>query len=281
MNNTIQELLAELSTDSVEKQVAALETLETVEAKEAIPSVLSLVQSSTDSYVRELGIDFLGKNAFATDQQVGILLISLLADDDEFVRDHAALALGNMRYMPAIDALKQRLNDESSAISRTDVLESLTQFREPSLFSVFQHVLEHDTEPIVRRYAADGLWSSVRLEDIPLIMQDIQSTQDYPAIQVSLILAAYTLQVTGAIDMLTSLFQRIEDDDDVYLIQHALMRVLTGQVPPTIVADFPRLLQAWDTLMQRLPKAIPYRDELKERMAQIEAGAIFPPSNCC
>ena len=276
----VQELLMALhSTDATTQRMAVVE-LSQQQAKIAVPEVVLLL-ASPDPALRSLSASFLGQVADRGDREVGEQLIPLLQDDEELVRSDAALALGLLHYRQAISALSTSAKDDAEWLVRVQALEALDCFRDPSLFPIFQWVLAHDEEHTVQRYAADGIHSIAEPEQIPIIQQDIETYKEDPEIIVRLILALYRLGVTGSLDRFLQLLASVMDYDTLYYCLHSLTKAIKGQVPPHMIADFPRIATALDELTQHFPDIYLYRDELKGRFQHIQAGNIISPDGCC
>jgi hypothetical protein len=270
------------STDDQEQLLAviALDKIGGRDAQEAVSDVAPLM-SSENELIREQAAIFLGKHAPIADEHICQLLLTLLEDSADYVRQEAAAALGLLHYTPALLGLTKLARRDASWLVRVEAIEALDRFRDPALFSLYQDVLMQDEDADVKRYAASAMADIAQPEHIMVIARDIQALQEHPKVVARLMLALYRLDAAGSLEQFFELLQRVNDFDEIRYILESLERAMRGRLPHHIHADLPRIAAQVDDLSVRMPETRSWRDALLEQIRQIQEGQILPESDCC
>ena len=276
----IDELRHHLHSADGEEQFLAIIALDKAAAQEAVPDIIPLL-SSEDEMIREHAATFLGRHATLEDERVSQLLLPLLEDPIDYVRQRSAAALGLLHYVPSLANLAKLARRDPSWLVRVEAIQALDSFRDPMLFPVYQDALMQDEDIDVKRYAASAIATIARPEHIMAIAQDVQALREHPKVVVRLILALYRLDAAGSLEQFFALLQQIDDFDEMRYILDSLERALTGELPRHMHADLPRIAAQIDDLAVRIPETSSWRDALLEQIRHIQAGQTLPESDCC
>ncbi|HBE20580.1 MAG TPA: hypothetical protein DEG17_00560 [Cyanobacteria bacterium UBA11149] len=115
-------------------RIEAVESLGLLQYLDAIPAIVSKLKTDEDSLVRLCAAEALGNIA---DVKTLPSLLEALNDGDEGVRAYSADAIGNLGVVEALPILRQKLDAESSRLTKTFILASLYKLGdEASLLSL-------------------------------------------------------------------------------------------------------------------------------------------------
>jgi HEAT repeat protein len=118
-------LVARLKSDDRDRVIRPLSVFGSA-AREAVPGLIEIVKSPLPPATRWNAIRTLGK--IGPDAKAATpTLIEALSDSDEFVREHAAETLGDIRATDSVPHLVKALVDPSARVRR-DAVRSLGQF---------------------------------------------------------------------------------------------------------------------------------------------------------
>lgn len=137
---------------SVQERCAAIADLEELEAREAVPALLDLL-NFPDNGVRANVAQALGQLG---SESAGPALLTLLRDSDALVRMKAAESLGELRYEESLEVLTDSLIHDSDPLVRVHVAEALGDLGAPAALPALSAALD-DPDERVRAYAADSI----------------------------------------------------------------------------------------------------------------------------
>jgi HEAT repeat protein len=154
-NKDIRKLLEDCSSGISSKQVSAITKLRELKAYEAVSTLLPLLFSSEEN-VRGCVIETLGWLGEKEKETVGTALIKILDDPDELIRVETIDALARLKYISAIEKIKQILHDDSDWLVRSSAAEALADLSISGDLEVLAHLemALDDPAQAVRSYAA-------------------------------------------------------------------------------------------------------------------------------
>ncbi|QIS10734.1 HEAT repeat domain-containing protein [Nocardia arthritidis] len=216
----------------------------------AVAKVLPLVDSG-DVAVRSEAVRAIGYLGIAQAPVVGPVLLRMLSDSDEMVRNEAAEALGIVRYQPAGDALAALLGAEPSWMVRASIAEALGSYPGQATAGLVQRVRDVEEFGEVRRYAIGSL---ARTGDLARVeMSALVAEFGYePEIGPQLRIAAYRLGDQTQLDEIAGDAGRLDEDESARLLND-IEDLLRSPQPPTLQEDSPRIKTIVDVIAMRWP----------------------------
>jgi HEAT repeat protein len=154
-NENIKKLLEDCSSGISSRQVPAIFKLQELKAYEAVSTLLRLLFSSEEN-VRGCVIEALGWLGEKEKETVGTALIKILDDPDELIRAETIDALARLKYVSAIEKIKQILHQDSDWVVRSSAAEALADLSisgDLDVLADLEMALDDPAEP-VRSYAA-------------------------------------------------------------------------------------------------------------------------------
>jgi hypothetical protein len=209
---------------------------------------------------------YLGLLADPADERVGGRLLATLGDPDAFVRGQVAIALGLLRYRPALDALMRMAREDAEWLARVDALEALESLGQPEAFLALAEVLMSDPSAVARRYAASAIRAVARETDREALARLVEARREEPACLIHLLLASYWLGDASAFPQIRALLDGTQDAEDAAYLLHVVGAAYRTQPPAHILTDVPALLSAVSDLGQRLPDTRLACDELADHL---------------
>jgi HEAT repeat protein len=246
----IEELIKQCKSDDPSLQVQAIMELRDREIHEAVPILLSLL-NSPDEGVRSVAAEALGFLGTEDSQSVGSALIKLLDDPEPLVRDDALWALVELRYTPALKSVRCLLQNDTDLCVRASAAEALGLIGNNRDIEILELTLQRDPDDIVRSYAAlsVGLLGSTSL--IPNLEMYLREESDLH-VRIELLGASYRLGKAEALNSLIDLTETVDMDSSVVLL-NVFEDLVTRKLPPTISTDAENIRDSLNALARRFP----------------------------
>ncbi|MBU3060925.1 HEAT repeat domain-containing protein [Nocardia sp. NEAU-G5] len=218
----------------------------------ALPEVLRSV-TSEDPVVRSeaaRAAGYLGVNHIF---EVGPVLLELLADADEMVRNEAVESLGLVKYAPASSKLVRIILEDSSWLVRASAAEALGSYPGHESVQTLERVIGNDDEyDEVRAYAANTLGRYGDAEVLPALNSMISDITDDPMLTSALRLAAYRLGGQEHLSWVLEYLVRADQAETARLLND-LSELAHAPTPPTLDSDAARIRSALTTAAERWP----------------------------
>ena len=148
--NTLNNL--EPAEDILRPEIAFL--LGRFEDKEAVPALISLLENE-NSYIRRNAVDSLGR---IRGREAVPSLIAKLSDEDESVRESAISALGEIRSYESTEDLINRLKDENETAGvKLAAVKALAQIKDTRASEELLKQLKNESEPFYKDEVVDSL----------------------------------------------------------------------------------------------------------------------------
>ena len=148
--NTLNNL--EPAEDILRPEIAFL--LGRFEDKEAVPALITLLEND-NSYIRRNAVDSLGR---IRGREAVPALIAKLSDEDDSVREACVSALGEIRGYEATDALLERLKDENETKGiKLAAINALAQIKDTRASGELLNQLKNESEPFYKDEVVDSL----------------------------------------------------------------------------------------------------------------------------
>lgn len=264
----VQKLLADCRSGDPHTQIVALIELIKLHDESVVLEISPLL-ASPDEEVRAETARALGYLGYAQRERLGPDLLKLLDDTEWHVRDEAALALGSLLYSPAIERLKYLLHHDPHWIVRASVAEALGAFSDDSILPHLEQVLRDKKEETpVQTYAAASMGEIASPAYRPTLDAFLKRTRAFN-VRSALLAASYRLGGHEHLEPLLAMLEAADEDDATVALQS--IQNLTGQkVPPTLLADAPRIREVLETIPQRWPLTGPQVREILANLEQLE-----------
>ena len=124
------------------------------EDKEAVPALITLLENE-NSYIRRNAIDSLGR---IRSQEAALALTAKLSDEDNSVREAAAYALGEIRGFAATDDLRNKLKDENEEETvKLAIVQTLAKIKDNRSTEDLLAQLKTDSTPFYKDEVVDSL----------------------------------------------------------------------------------------------------------------------------
>ena len=150
MVNVLSDL--EPSEDILRPEIAFI--LGRFEDKEALPALITLLEND-NSYIRRNAIDSLGR---IRSQEAALALTAKLSDQDNSVREAAAYALGEIRGFAATDDLRNKLKDENEEETvKLAIVQTLAKIKDTRSTKDLLAQLKTDSTPFYKDEVVDSL----------------------------------------------------------------------------------------------------------------------------
>ncbi|WP_433681606.1 HEAT repeat domain-containing protein [Nocardia sp. CA-119907] len=216
----------------------------------AVEDILPLVESR-DVAVRSEAARAIGFLGMAQVSVVGPVLLRMLSDYDEMVRNEAAESLGLVRYGPAVDVLVDLLRADPSWIVRASIAEALGNYPGHGTAELVECVRDLDEYGAVRRYAIDSLGRTgelTRAEMSTLAEEFGQDEEIGPQVRI----AAYRMGDQSQLAEITREAAHLDEEDSSRLLND-IEYLLRPPVPPTLLEDSARIGTILDVIAMRWP----------------------------
>jgi len=213
----------------------------------ALPEVIALVPGADVIGRMTLAdvISQLGRNAAS---EAVPTLVSLLADSDELVRAHAALALG--AFGSATDLLVDRLRQDPAALVRASAAEALGEARDRGAIDALFAALS-DADQAVRGYAANAIGMIGEAGDADRLAR---ATQAEAAAEVLAEVHGSRYRL-GRREALSALLSLLAGADALLAINllNVVQDLLERAPPAALATDLPLVEAALAALQKRMP----------------------------
>jgi len=124
------------------------------EDKEAVPALITLLEND-NSYIRRNAVESLGK---IRSREAIPSLIARISDEDDFIRELAVSALGDIRGYEASDALINRLKDKNETEGvKLAAVKALAQIKDARASEELLKQLKNESEPFYKDEVVDSL----------------------------------------------------------------------------------------------------------------------------
>lgn len=260
-------LLDDIHSDDPDRQVAALLVLIEHHIYSAISEILPLL-SSTDTTVRLVSAEALGKLGKAERERVGPALLPLLDDNEALVRSETIEALGALTYQEAIDSLKRLLHQDPDWMVRASAAEVLGDFEDASLLADLEQALVEDEVQIVQAYAALSIGLLAPPTHIPKLEAYLTAMGDCVNVRNELLGALYRLGSPRSLQKIINLLETTDQDSAERLLS-VVEDFIKRRIPPSLQADAPQLRKALLLLAQRFPIKSRYVEEILDGLTKL------------
>ncbi|MGW4774131.1 HEAT repeat domain-containing protein [Nocardia sp. NPDC004278] len=216
----------------------------------AVADILPLVESR-DIAVRSEAARAIGYLGATQVPVVGPVLLRMLSDYDEMVRNEAAESLGLVRYGPAVDVLVDLLRDDPSWIVRASIAEALGSYPGHGTAELVECVRDVDEYGAVRRYAIDSLGRTgdlPRAEIFALAEEFGRDEEIGPQVRI----VAYRVGDQSQLAEISREAAHMDREDSARLLND-IEYLLQPPIPPTLVADSARIKSMLDVVAMRWP----------------------------
>lgn len=193
-NTKISRLIKDCLSGDYSVQLSAIEKLRKLEACEAAPTLIDLLESENKN-IQILIAEALGDLGKDDLDYTGKALINILNNPELLVRCGAIESLSKLGYKPAINDVKRILRSDPEYLVRISAIEFLTELSEIGDLEALKtllYSLVHDENELVRSYSA---WSIGILGTATLVptLKEIFENEEYYIPRVSLLAAMYRL----------------------------------------------------------------------------------------
>lgn len=260
----IEALVARSRSSDPDHYAQVLDQLEAM-----IPELIELLQSP-DEVMRADCAYALGQVGEAARDRIGPALLSLLADEENVVRNEAVLALHLQPYPPALESLKQVLYHDPDWVVRASAAEALGNYQHEDLVSALEQVLRNEEEEQeVRAYAALSLGLVADPAFRPQLDAFITGSISCLSLQSEILAASYRL---GGQEHLSSLLDLLHTSDKnvVPLVLNAIQDLTERKYPPTLLTDAPYIRKALNTLDQDVPLWHGHATQILDNLSKLE-----------
>lgn len=233
-----------------DRQVGALIELIKLGDGAAVADILPLV-GSRDVAVRSEAVRAIGYLGVAQVPVVGPVLVRMLSDSDEMVRNEAAEALGIVRYDLAVDVLVDLLRTETSWLVRASISEALGGYPGRATAALVGRVRDVEELGSVRRYAIGSLGRTGDLgrAEMSALAEEFGLDEE---IGPQLRIAAYRSGDRSQLEGLTRDAARMEEDESARFLND-VEDMLRPPVPPTLSEDSMLIMTILDLVAMRWP----------------------------
>ncbi len=171
-SSALQPLLKGMSDIDPRVQEAALYGLPFLDNKEALEALFASAQAEV-ARTRALSMRALGQLQ-SGNEKVYSLLMNGLNDTDSWTRYYACQSLGRLKYIPASSEIVKLLEDVAGQV-RVAAIEALSHFDSPVAHQALRSAAEREDLEI-RRAALVGLGLAKRIEDLPILLSAVSSS---------------------------------------------------------------------------------------------------------
>jgi HEAT repeat protein len=261
----IDALRADCRSDDSDKQLPALLELIKIHDEASLPDITPLL-ASPDEEVRAEAARAVGYLGSGQALSLGPLLLPLLSDANELVRDEVVEALGLVIYPPASAALKGILRNDPSWIVRASAAEALGSYQDTTVLPEIEQVL-HDgqEESEVQAYAARSLGWIADAAYLPTLDNLIAGSSKEPRIRAALLAAGYRLGGQQYLDQLLDLLEHANEPESWSLLNEVQDLVENSQ-QSRLVADNSRIRAALRTTALRWPLTAQHVQEIEAQL---------------
>lgn len=216
----------------------------------AVADILPLVESG-DVAVRSEAARAIGFLGVAQVSVVGPVLLRMLSDSDEMVRNEAAESLGLVRFSPAVDVLVDLLRADPSWLVRASLAEALGSYPGHGTAALVKCVRDIDEYGAVRRYAIDSLGRTGDLSraEMSALAEEFGRDEEIgPQVRI----AAYRMGDQSQLAEITREAAHMDEEDSSRLLTD-IEYLLRPPVPPTLLEDAARIGTILDVVAMRWP----------------------------
>lgn len=266
---TVKCLLEDCRSNEPGKQALAIMKLQDLEAFEAVPTLIELLDSP-EANVRERSVEALGWLGNKDKEVVGSALITMLDDSDDMIRNEVVEALARLEYTPALEKVKYLLRHDSDWVVRASAAEALSDLAEvgnSEVVAELELALDDPVEP-VRSYAACSI--GLLGAPTPELLNTLQmylSSEEYLATKAEILAARYRL---GVREDLLKLLQLLNNDDQhlTGILLTILEDLTERKVPETMIEDLPSVQNA----LIQVPRSFPiFSNHVEKIIVQLES----------
>ncbi|MGY4103922.1 HEAT repeat domain-containing protein [Nocardia sp. R16R-3T] len=246
-----------------DRQVDALIELIKLGDGRAVADILPLVESD-DVAVRSEAARAIGYLGVAQVPVVGPVLLRMLSDADEMVRNEAAEALCNVRYNPAVDILVNLLRADPSWLVRASVAEALGSYPGHGTAALIECVRDLDEYGAVRRYAIDSLGRTGQLTRTELSALAAEFGHD-EEIGPQVRIVAYRAGDQSQLVEISREAAHMDQEDSARLL-NGIEYLLRPPVPPTLSEDSAYIKSILDVVAMRWPLSSRHVEQIADML---------------
>ncbi len=268
MDGGSSRLNSALMSGDPDRQVDALIELIKLGDGSAIADILPLVESG-DVAVRSEAARAIGFLGAAQDSVVGPVLLRMLSDSDEMVRNEAAESLGLVRYSPAVGVLVDLLRADPSWLVRASVAEALGSYPGHGAAALVECVRDTDEYGAVRRYAIDSLGRRGELtrSEISALTEEFGRDEEIgPKVRI----VAYRMGDQSQLAEISREAAQMDQEDSARLLND-IEYLLSPPVPPTLSEDSARIKSILDVVAMRWPLSERHVRNIRDKPAEVIA----------
>lgn len=212
INPLFENLLNDLVSDNIERQIDSINKLKELNATETIPTLIEVGLSSDNYMVRDSTVQALGKLSEINSSMVCNSLAKLLKDSEYLIRSDVLDVLADLRCTSAIPEIKKILEKDSEWLVRVSAIEALTHLfndNDLSIINVLNKALK-DSNEVVRSYAAWGIGVLGREEQLKNL-EECFALETFLETKVDILAAMYRLGKQEALEKLLEILKNADE----------------------------------------------------------------------
>lgn len=265
MTNQIQSLIQLSTSGSFQEQLESIEKLAEFNAQECILKLIEILP--TEKIVLQLTIaealGYLGRESKHR-ELIGATLIELASSPEELLRSEAIEALGTLKYIPALEVVKQAAMNDPDALVRASAAESLGEFDSISALEALRRSLT-DWDDSVRAYSANSFGlvaSATELPELDLYLA-MESSQQVKA---EILGAQCRL---GSAQACIDLIDYVDSVDVSYMwnVLNLVEDLLYRKIPENLILHSTNLR---DALIHLADRSLIHRQQVESILEQLE-----------
>lgn len=228
INPLFENLLNDLVSDNVDRQIYSINKLKELNAKETVPTLVEVGLSSDSDMVRDSTVQALKKLSEINSSMVCNSLAKLLKDPEYLIRSDVLDVLADLRCTSAIPAIQKLLQQDSEWLVRVSAIEALIQLfndNDLSTIDVLNKALK-DSNEVVRSYAAWGIGVLGREEQLKNL-EECFALETFLETKIDILAAMYRLGKQEALEKILEILKNA-DESTVRLITNIIEELNEG-----------------------------------------------------
>lgn len=266
----IDGLMEQCRSGDADTQVKAIRTLTEAGVKQAVPLLQTLLASDNE-WVRDAAVEALGELGEGHLEEVGPALEALLTDPEEMVRNNVVETLGQLSYAPARQAIERVLLHDEYWVARASAAEALGYLGDSRALSALEAALGDELYP-VRSYAAFSIGQLGNESHLPVIRRRL-AIEDHPMPRADLLEVALRWGDESAFDDLLALIREADDAEFARDVLRVVNHLLSEQTPAMVLRRAVDLDHHLARLAQQTGIDTDYPDQLRGRLADLARTA--------
>ncbi len=222
-----------------------------------------------DASVREAAVHAMARVDDEQVQQIGPVLVALLADADRMVRNQAVEVIGILRYGPAVTGIEHLLLQDEDWVVRASAAETLGDIADACALDSLEAALADEVEP-VRAYAALAIGLIGEGNRLPALRRRL-AVDKAPGVRSELLVSAMRLGDDAAFDDFLVLADNIAEES-IPGMTNAIEDLLSRKTPSVVNIRGTELGPLLEEFGRRSSLVTEQAARLRERLAEICPG---------